>query len=270
LSSARVPSARPGGRHLLRSRRLAEAIVADAGVAAGDLVVDVGAGSGMLTGALLAAGARVVAIEPDRQLASRLRRACRDARVVEADALREPWPREPFRVVANLPFAFAAEICRSLLSDPQLPLRSADVIVEWDFAAKRARLWPSTAQTVLWSAWYELAVVRRTTSRPSLVAADRVLLTAASRLLPRAMWTWFIVTPATLLGWHRRLVARRWTYGGRRGRPPNARVAPSLVRSAKAFLMESPVNGTPDPIVSTPAAEGPSPKSWFQRMAPVR
>jgi 23S rRNA (adenine-N6)-dimethyltransferase len=165
LSSARVPSARPGGRHLLRSRRLAEAIVADAGVAAGDLVVDVGAGSGMLTGALLAAGARVVAIEPDRQLASRLRRACRDARVVEADALREPWPREPFRVVANLPFAFAAEICRSLLSDPQLPLRSADVIVEWDFAAKRARLWPSTAQTVLWSAWYELAVVRRIEAR---------------------------------------------------------------------------------------------------------
>ena len=42
-----------------------------------------------------------------------------------------------------------------------MPLVSADLIVEWDFAAKRARLWPSTAQTVLWSAWYDLAVVRR-------------------------------------------------------------------------------------------------------------
>src|SRR5437762_6875536 len=40
---------------------------------------------------------------------------------------------------------------------------------------------------------HELAVVRRTTSRPSLVAADRVLLTAASRLLPRAMWTCFTI-----------------------------------------------------------------------------
>jgi 23S rRNA (adenine-N6)-dimethyltransferase len=161
LSSARVPQARPGGRHLLRSRRLAEAIVADAGIAAGDLVVEIGAGSGMITTPLLAAGARVVALEPDRRLASRLRRACPAAEVVAADALRYRWPDEPFRVVSNLPFAHAADICRRLLGDPSFPLCSADLIVEWDFAAKRARLWPSTAQTVVWSAWYELAVVRR-------------------------------------------------------------------------------------------------------------
>jgi 23S rRNA (adenine-N6)-dimethyltransferase len=150
--------------------------VADAGVSAGDLVVDVGAGSGMLTSALLALGARVIAIEPDRRSAARLRRACPAAQVVEADALLTPWPCEAFSVVANLPFGRAAEICRSLLSDPRTPLRSADVIVEWDFAAKRARLWPSTAQTVLWSAWYELTVVRRIEARsfapiPSVAAA---------------------------------------------------------------------------------------------------
>ncbi len=130
-------------------------------MAAGDLVVEVGAGSGMLTAPLLEAGARVIAIEPDRRFAARLRRGCPGARVVEADALLTPWPGEPFRVVANLPFARAADICRSLFSDPQTPLRSAELIVECDFAVKRARLWPSTAQTVLWSAWYELGVVRR-------------------------------------------------------------------------------------------------------------
>jgi 23S rRNA (adenine-N6)-dimethyltransferase len=150
--------------------------VADAGVSAGDLVVDVGAGSGMLTAPLLAAGARVIAIEPDGRFAARLRRGCPAAHVVEADALLTPWPREPFRVVANLPFARAADICRSLLSEPATPLVSADLVVEWDFAAKRARLWPSTAQTVLWSAWYELAVVRRIEPRafapvPSVAAA---------------------------------------------------------------------------------------------------
>jgi hypothetical protein len=46
-----------------------------------------------------------------------------------------------------------------------------------------------------------------------------VFLTAASRLLARARWQSFIVTPATLLRWHRRLVARRWTYQRPVGRP---------------------------------------------------
>jgi 23S rRNA (adenine-N6)-dimethyltransferase len=172
VSVARVPPARPGGRHLLRSSGLARAIVADAGIRAGDLVLDLGAGSGMLTRALVAAGARVVAVEPDRRLGARLRSL--PVRVVATEVERLAWPTEPFKVVANLPFAPAADICRRLF-DPALPLLSADLIVEWDFAAKRARLWPSTAQTVVWSAWYELAVVRRLepdafVPRPSVAA----------------------------------------------------------------------------------------------------
>src|SRR5207247_1083176 len=67
---------------------------------------------------------------------------------------------------------------------------------------------------------HERSVLRRQTRRPQLTMADRVLLAAASRLLPRSSWRSFLVTPATLLRWHRRLVARRWTYGGRGGRPP--------------------------------------------------
>jgi putative transposase len=67
---------------------------------------------------------------------------------------------------------------------------------------------------------HELSVLRRQTRRPQLTMTDRVLLTAASRLLPRSSWRSFLVTPTTLLRWHRRLVARRWTYAVRRGRPP--------------------------------------------------
>jgi len=62
---------------------------------------------------------------------------------------------------------------------------------------------------------HELSVLRRQARRPQLTMADRVLFAAASRLLPRPNWRSFMVTPATLLRWHRRLVARRWTYGGR-------------------------------------------------------
>jgi putative transposase len=67
---------------------------------------------------------------------------------------------------------------------------------------------------------HELSVLRRQAGRPQLRPSDRLLLAAASRLLPRSRWGSFVVTPATLLRWHRRLVARRWTYSSLIGRPP--------------------------------------------------
>jgi transposase InsO family protein len=67
---------------------------------------------------------------------------------------------------------------------------------------------------------HQLAVLRRQTGRPQLTTNDRVFLAAASRLLPRSRWRLFLVTPTTLLRWHRRLVARRWTHASRSGRPP--------------------------------------------------
>jgi transposase len=67
---------------------------------------------------------------------------------------------------------------------------------------------------------HELAVLRRRHRRAQLKPADRALLAALSQVLPRTSWPIFSVTPATLLRWHRRLVARRWTYARRGcGRP---------------------------------------------------
>jgi hypothetical protein len=68
---------------------------------------------------------------------------------------------------------------------------------------------------------HQLAVVRRQTSRPKLEPADRALLAAISRVLPRSRWSCFLVKPDTLLRWHRRLVAGAGTYPHRQtGRPP--------------------------------------------------
>jgi len=68
---------------------------------------------------------------------------------------------------------------------------------------------------------HEVKVLQRKAGRPKLRRRDRLLLAAAARLLPRERWSCFIVTPATLLAWHRQLVKRKWTYRRRRtGRPP--------------------------------------------------
>jgi hypothetical protein len=77
---------------------------------------------------------------------------------------------------------------------------------------------------------HQVAVLRRQVHRPDLQPADRVVLAALSRLLPRPKWSAFFVTPATLLRWHRQLIARHWTYPhARRGRPPIDRELRSLV-----------------------------------------
>jgi putative transposase len=67
---------------------------------------------------------------------------------------------------------------------------------------------------------HQLQVLERQVARPQLGATDRALLAAFSRALPRSAWSSFLVRPATVLRWHRELVARRWTYSHRRpGRP---------------------------------------------------
>jgi putative transposase len=67
---------------------------------------------------------------------------------------------------------------------------------------------------------HQLTVLRRQIPPPRFEPADRALLAAVSRMLPRSVWSCFLVKPDTLLGWHRRLVAGAWTYPQRHtGRP---------------------------------------------------
>ena len=82
---------------------------------------------------------------------------------------------------------------------------------------------------------HQLAVLRRQVKRLDLEPNDRAVLSALSRLLPRPRWAAFVVTPATLLRWHRALIARTWTYPRRRpGRPPvQAEIRTLVLRLAK-------------------------------------
>jgi 23S rRNA (adenine-N6)-dimethyltransferase len=181
------------GQHFLRSSRLAAELVRDAGIAPGELVVDVGAGSGVITHALLDAGARVLAVELDVALAAALRRrfAGRDLEIVTADARRFEWPSGPFSVVSNLPFAGSGEILASLLRDPSTGLRQADVIVQWELAQKHAAVWPATMRATYWRAWFDVTLVGRLSRKafgppPSVDAAVLRISRRASPLVPPA------------------------------------------------------------------------------------
>src|SRR6476660_4799150 len=73
------------------------------------------------------------------------------------------------------------------------------------------------------------AVLRRTNPRPRLDWADRAIFAALIRRLPTRLRDHRLITPGTILRWHRRLVRRRWTYPNRSGRPPIDEVLASLV-----------------------------------------
>jgi len=151
-----------------------EALVRSSGVSRGDLVLDIGAGSGLITLALLRRGARVIAMERDAELAARLRAKCdpsaRDRlTVVSGDVLTLPLPREHFQVVANIPFGITTGILHRLLDDPAGTLTRADVIVQAEVARKRGTDGRGTLLNACWEPWFELragARVPATAFRP--------------------------------------------------------------------------------------------------------
>jgi 16S rRNA A1518/A1519 N6-dimethyltransferase RsmA/KsgA/DIM1 with predicted DNA glycosylase/AP lyase activity len=113
-------------------------------------------------------------------------------RVIERDFLAIALPHEPFRVFGSLPFARTTDILHRLLDDPAIPMRRADVIVQWEVAVKRAASPPVTLVSTAWAPWWEVHVARRIPAamfRP-VPRVDGGLLTITRRdppLLPAAM-----------------------------------------------------------------------------------
>jgi 23S rRNA (adenine-N6)-dimethyltransferase len=187
-----VPGHSPAGRssrlgqHFLGNAQLAARLVADAGIGSGDRVVDLGAGTGVLTAALAARAATVLAVELDDALAVRLARrfaGASNVTVLRCDAQTVPLPFTPYRVVANPPFARTAAILRRLCDDPGGALVRADVVVQWQVARHRARVSDAVPGDLLgatWAPWWRFQRGRRLPAssfrpRPSVDAAVLVI-----------------------------------------------------------------------------------------------
>jgi 16S rRNA (adenine1518-N6/adenine1519-N6)-dimethyltransferase len=145
-SSAGLRAKKSLGQHFLMHARTAERIVAAAGVAAGDTVLEIGPGTGLLTRALLATGARVIAVETDGELIPRLEEtfaaeiASGKFELVHEDIRIFDTKRLPKRysLVANIPYYISGEILRKFLTDAHQPA-SMTLLVQKEVAVRIAR-----------------------------------------------------------------------------------------------------------------------------------
>lgn len=214
-----MPAARRTSRDARRRRlgqnfllpRAADRFVTEAGVAPGELVVDIGAGSGAITSQLLRRGARVIAVEADPVWAARLselvgRFGRESVSVVEADFLAWRLPAEPFRVVACLPFGATTAIFHRLFDDPEQPLVRVDAIVQWEVARKRAAVPPDTSVSTCWAPWWHFRVGRRVPARDfrPVPRVDGGALVASRRQPP--------LLPERMAGPYARFVRGLWPF----------------------------------------------------------
>ncbi|MGH7686873.1 MAG: rRNA adenine N(6)-methyltransferase family protein [Candidatus Dormibacteria bacterium] len=194
--TARDRRRRELGQNFLRTG-LAEQLIAEARVEPGEVVVDIGAGSGALSIACARRGATVFGIEIDPLWTARLReRSLRDQlnslHVVHDDGLRWPLPTRPFRVVACLPFGITTAILRRLLDDPSSQLTRADLIVQIEVARKRSATPPSTLLSTIWAPWWAFELGRVLPARsfrpvPDVDAALLIVRRRSPPLLPVSM-----------------------------------------------------------------------------------
>jgi 23S rRNA (adenine-N6)-dimethyltransferase len=241
LQGARQRTRAALAQNLFASAGAAERLVGLARIEPGERVYDLGAGTGLVTTALAAAGARVIAVERDPNLARKLRArfaATPAVTVLEGD-LDHVRLQAPFKVVANPPFNRTAALLRRLLFEAPAPTAAA-LVLQREAARKWAGLPSPTAVSLAAAPWFELSVgapFRRSdfTPRPGVEVA---VLSIARRPRPdlgeelRGAWGAFVShvlgrgradARGALRGLLSNLQWRR--LGGERGLAPDARLA---------------------------------------------
>jgi 23S rRNA (adenine-N6)-dimethyltransferase len=152
------------GQNFLRSPALVRSLVVTAGVGPTDLVIEPGAGTGVITEALANVAGRVVAIELDpdwfRQLQDKFARVP-NVEVRNEDLFAYALPTcSPYRIFGNLPFGQTTNFLRHILdATPQPPIKT-DIIVQLEVARKYSAKRTTTLLAASWQPWYEFSLSR--------------------------------------------------------------------------------------------------------------
>jgi 23S rRNA (adenine-N6)-dimethyltransferase len=192
-------TARRLGQHFLKSPKLAASLVTQAEIKASDLVIEFGAGKGILTYRLAAVGCRVLAVELDPVLATKLVRLFvqnEGVLIAAGDFFDLPLPHHPFRVFGSIPFGETTRAFRHLLEPDNHMMWRADLIVQRGAAIKRARGPHGNLLNVSWAPWWEFRMGRRIEARrfdppPSSDAAMLHITRREEPLLPDSEWPSF-------------------------------------------------------------------------------
>jgi 23S rRNA (adenine-N6)-dimethyltransferase len=150
-------------QNFLVSRQLVERLVERAEIGRDDLVLEIGPGRGIITEALAQRAQRVVAVEKDAALATRLARRFvgnPNVTIQAADFFDVPLPREPFTVFASLPFNATSEIISRLLAAP-CPPEDMYLVVQREAAERFSGRPRESLVAVLLKPWFEPSIVHR-------------------------------------------------------------------------------------------------------------
>ncbi|MFM9281239.1 23S ribosomal RNA methyltransferase Erm [Paenibacillus jiagnxiensis] len=187
-SIAERPAAR--GQHLLHHQPVIHEMIKLAEITAADVVLDLGAGRGAITMPLAERAGKVLAIENDAALAAALRQKsalCHNVSVIERDIRDTYLPKEPFHVVANIPFFITTPILEKLLDPPNSPFQGAVLIVQHGAAKGLSSRMIRSPRLLIWRMWFDLELVkvvpRRHFSPPPRV--DAAILRIRRRSAPR-------------------------------------------------------------------------------------
>ncbi|UFJ39315.1 23S ribosomal RNA methyltransferase Erm [Brevibacillus humidisoli] len=151
------------GQHLLHNKRVIQEMIQLAGITSADTVLEIGAGKGAFTLSLAERAKHVLAVEYDPVFVEVLRKKAegyRNIKVIERDILKTSLPRDPFSVVASIPYSITTPILEKLLYPPSSAIQRAVLMIEYG-AAKRF-----TANSIInprilkWRIWFEMKLIR--------------------------------------------------------------------------------------------------------------